>query len=124
MKTSMTLVQAKLTSLYGNGSKDDNKSFMGEKISEDCVVIEKDYSSHNYRRYTKPEEEEGARGISFKTKRLHKETSSPRNDNMKSPSGGEEAEVETSSSGFVTARAKLVCASLCHEDALDSRANT
>lgn len=117
MKTSKTLIQAKLTSLYGNGSKENNQSFMKDKISEDCVVIEKNYSSHNYPQnhsmstITKVEEEEEARGVSFKTKRLHRESISPRNENVKSPSGSEEADVDASSNGFVTARAKLVCTS-------------
>ncbi|KAL8049221.1 hypothetical protein ABFX02_06G007400 [Erythranthe guttata] len=55
----------------------------------------------------KIEDEEGARGIGFRTKRLHRETISPRTENLKSPSGSEEVEVEASSNGFVTARAKL-----------------
>ncbi|GFP98973.1 fidgetin-like protein 1 [Phtheirospermum japonicum] len=116
LKTSKTLVQAKLTSLYGNGSKENNRSFMKDKISEDCVVIEKDYSSRNYPNnhympnVIKAEEEEGVRGVNFKTKRLHRGNFSPRNENMKSPTVTEEVAVDAPSSGpngFVTARAKL-----------------
>ncbi|KAK6135111.1 hypothetical protein DH2020_031174 [Rehmannia glutinosa] len=113
LKTSKTLIQAKLTSLYGSGSKENNRSFLKDKISEDCVVIEKNYSSHNYPNnhsmstISKAEEEDGVRGVNFKTKRLHRETFSPRNETIKSPSCTEEADADASSNGFVTARAKL-----------------
>ncbi|KAG8384966.1 hypothetical protein BUALT_Bualt04G0173100 [Buddleja alternifolia] len=113
LKTSKTLMQAKLTSLYGSSSRENNRSFMKDRISEDCVVIEKNYSSHNSPKnhylstISKTEEDKRAHGFSFKTKRLHRETISPRNDNVKSPSGNEEADIDASSNGFVTARAKL-----------------
>ncbi|KAL3630829.1 Fidgetin-like protein 1 [Castilleja foliolosa] len=112
LKTSKTLVQSKLTSLYGNGSKETNRSFMKDNISEDCVVIEKSYSSHNYpnnHSMPKAEEEEGVHGVNFKTKRLHRGNFSPRNE-IKSPSNTEEVDVDAPSNGpngFVTARAKL-----------------
>ncbi|KAL6508188.1 Fidgetin-like protein 1 [Orobanche hederae] len=112
-KTSKTLIQAKLTSLYGSGPKENNRSFMKDKISEDCAVIEKNYYSHNspYNHsmpaISKAEEEEGVRGLNFKTKRLHRGNFSPRNENIKSPSITEEVDADASSNGFVTARAKL-----------------
>ncbi|KAH6823779.1 P-loop containing nucleoside triphosphate hydrolases superfamily protein [Perilla frutescens var. hirtella] len=113
LMTSKTLVQAKLTSLYGTGSKESNRSFMKDKSSEDCAVIEKNYSSRNYQQshsmstITKAEEEEGACGVSFKTKRLHRESISPRIEIVKSPSCYEEADVDAPGKGFVTAKAKL-----------------
>ncbi|KAL7106660.1 hypothetical protein ACP275_06G007500 [Erythranthe tilingii] len=113
LKTSKTLIQAKLTSIYGNGPKEDNRRFTREKISEDYELTEKNNISYNYSRnhsmptIIKIEDEEGARGIGFRTKRLHRETISPRTENLKSPSGSEEVEVEASNNGFVTARAKL-----------------
>lgn len=108
-------MQAKLTSLYGNGTKESNQNFMKDKFPEDCVVVEKSYLSHNYRQnhcvpgISKAEEEEGAFGVSFK-KRIHRESISPRIENVKSPSCGEEADIDAPK-GFVTARAKLVCIS-------------
>lgn len=117
LKTSKTLVQAKLTSLYGNGSKESNQNFMKDKFSEDCVVIEKKHLSHNYQQthsmsaIAKAEEEEGSCGFNFKNKRLHRESRSPRIENVKSPSCCEEADVDAPGKGFVTARAKLVCTS-------------
>ncbi|XP_042007900.1 ATPase family AAA domain-containing protein FIGL1-like [Salvia splendens] len=112
VKASKTLVQSKLTSLYGNGYKETNPNFMKDKHSEDCVVIEKNYSSHNFRQnhsmspITIAEDGEGAYGVNFRTKRLHRESSSPRIENVKSPSC-EEADVDAPGKGFVTARAKL-----------------
>ncbi|PIN09789.1 AAA+-type ATPase [Handroanthus impetiginosus] len=109
LKASKTLIQAKLTSLYGNGSKE--RSSVKDKISEDCVAVEKNYSSHQYPHAHMPAitkaAEEGACGVSFKTKRLHRETISPRYENVKSPSGSEEADMDAPGNGFVTARAKL-----------------
>ncbi|XP_047952969.1 ATPase family AAA domain-containing protein FIGL1-like [Salvia hispanica] len=116
VKASKTLVQSKLTSLYGNGYKETNPNFMKDKHSEDCVVIEKNHSSHNFRQnhsmspITIAEDGEGAYGVNFRTKRLHRESSSPRIENVKSPSC-EEADVDAPGKGFVTARAKLVCSS-------------
>ncbi|KAL0351140.1 UNVERIFIED_CONTAM: ATPase family AAA domain-containing protein FIGL1 [Sesamum radiatum] len=113
LKTSKTLVQSKLTSLYGNGSRENDRSFKKDKISEDSLIIGKNYSSQNYPHnhsmstITKADEEEAAPWISFKTKRLHRETISPRNENIKSPSASEEADLDAPSSGFVTARTKL-----------------
>ncbi|KAL0377294.1 UNVERIFIED_CONTAM: ATPase family AAA domain-containing protein FIGL1 [Sesamum radiatum] len=112
LKTSKTLVQSKLTSLYGNGSRENDTSSKKDKISQDSVIIEKNYSSQNYHNHsmstiTKADEEEAARWISFKTKRLHRETISPRNENVKSPSVSEEADLDVPTGGFVTARTKL-----------------
>lgn len=91
---------------------------MKDKFSEDCVVIEKKYSSHNYQQnhsmstISKAEdEEEGPCGANFKTKRLHRESISPRIEIVKSPSHCEEADVDAPGKGFVTAKAKLVCTS-------------
>lgn len=111
MKTLKEFVHAKLTSLYGNGSKESNPNF---KFSKDCVVIEKNYLSYNYLQnhsisaITKADEEEGAYGVSLKNKRLHWESSSPRIENVKSPSWCEEADVDALVKGFFTARAKLI----------------
>lgn len=105
------MIQTKLTFLYEHGSKENNQSSMADKISEDCAVVDKNYSgykNHSMSTITKAEEVEGARGSSFKTKRLHRESISPRIENLKSPSGSEEVDVDASSNGFVTARAKLV----------------
>ncbi|KAK4483223.1 hypothetical protein RD792_010405 [Penstemon davidsonii] len=106
LKISKNLVQAKLTSLYGNVPRESNR-----KSSEDCVVIEKKYTSHHSPNcvpiFSKAEVDERARGVGFATKRPHRETFSPRNDMLKSPSCGEEDDVDASSNGFVTARAKL-----------------
>ncbi|KAL8538422.1 hypothetical protein ACS0TY_000429 [Phlomoides rotata] len=112
-KTAKSMIQTKLTFLYGHGSKENNQSSMADKISEDCAVVNKKYSGYKYPQnhsmstITKAVEEEGARGSSFKTKRLHRENISPRIENLKSPSGSEEVDVDASSNGFVTARAKL-----------------
>ncbi|CAA0824634.1 P-loop containing nucleoside triphosphate hydrolases superfamily protein [Striga hermonthica] len=112
-KTSKTLVQSKLTSLYGNGSKENNKSFTKDKVSEDCVVTERgpsscnDPNNHSVLTTCKPEEDDEVRVVNFKTRRLHRNSFSPRNEFTKSPSMIEEVDVDASTNGFVTARAKL-----------------
>ncbi|KAG5527045.1 hypothetical protein RHGRI_028089 [Rhododendron griersonianum] len=120
-KTSKVLVQAKLTSIYGNSISHANnsppsKSSLNSKSnsSEDCTIIEKAHSYRNLPKgqgistFSSVEEEERAHGSSNGTKRTHKEFSSPRNENIiKSPKCDEEANTDVSSNGFVTARAKL-----------------
>ncbi|CAL5370266.1 unnamed protein product [Camellia sinensis] len=120
-KTSKVLTQTKLTSLYGNSiSRANNspscKNFLNfrSNSSEDCTIIEKSHSYHNLPKgqvittFSKVEEEEKTHGNSFGTKRAHMEISSPRNENIKSPTSNEEANPEVSGNGFVTARAKLI----------------
>ncbi|KZV20253.1 fidgetin-like protein 1 [Dorcoceras hygrometricum] len=112
-KTSKTFVQTKLTSLYGNASRENRGNLMTDDGSEDCIIVGKGYRSQSSPKsylapnFAKVEEEERARGFSFGTKRLHKQAISPRTENVKSPPCGEEAEADGSSNGFVTARAKL-----------------
>ncbi|XP_022895055.1 ATPase family AAA domain-containing protein FIGL1 isoform X1 [Olea europaea var. sylvestris] len=111
-KTSKTLIQGKLTSLYGNVSRENNRSFTKDKSSEDCVLVEKNYPSHfSLKNHSVPAfikaEGEKSHGKSFNTKRPHRELISPKNENVKSPSCSEEAENDASGNGFVTARAKL-----------------
>ncbi|KAL8478306.1 hypothetical protein ACS0TY_030279 [Phlomoides rotata] len=114
-KTTKSMIQTKLTFLYGHGSKENNQSSMADKISEDCAIFDKKYSGYKYPQnlsmsiINKAVEEEGARGPSFKKKRLHRENISPRIENLKSPSGSEEVDVDASRNEIVTARAKLHC---------------
>ncbi|XP_073127339.1 ATPase family AAA domain-containing protein FIGL1 [Henckelia pumila] len=113
LKTSKAFVQTKLTSLYGNTSRENHGNLIKDNRSEDCVIIGKSSRSlsspKNYLvpNFSKADEDERARGFSFGTKRLHKQTISPRTENVKTPSCNEEAEPDGSSNGFVTARAKL-----------------
>ncbi|CAA7046531.1 unnamed protein product [Microthlaspi erraticum] len=85
-KAPKSMVQARLTSLYGNNmGKPDNlrKTSVNnqEGASDDCVVVER---SH---------------GFGFGTKRAHPETSSLANDG--------ETKADGAASGFVTAKTKL-----------------
>lgn len=105
-------MQAKLTSAYRNVSKaEDNRS-------EDCLLVEKAHSAHNFPKSTrvpvhiKVEDEERGSEKNVGAKRLHMEITSPRSENVRSPSCKEETEDDTSGTGFVTARTKLVSALL------------
>lgn len=127
-KTSKVLTQAKLTSLYGNISRENNSTYkksLNSKgyNSEECVVVEKPHSYnihsrvHHTSTYAKSEEEERAHGSGLGSKRTHIEISSPRNAITTSPSSNEEANNDVSSgNGFVTARAKLVSVLLIEND--------
>ncbi|KAM7509250.1 hypothetical protein LguiA_019703 [Lonicera macranthoides] len=117
-KTSKVLTQSKLTSLYGNISRENNSTYKKSPNSkgynsEECVVVEKPHSynihsrGHRPSTYAKSEEEERTHGSGLGSKRTHIEISSPRNVIM-SASRNEEANNDVSASnGFVTARAKL-----------------
>lgn len=98
------MMQTKITSIYGNkAQKSNNVSYKkllnsenGESV--ECVEVEND------------EEEKPHQSI-LRSKRRHTEFTSPICEIVKSasPSSNEEANAKTSSNGFVTARAKLVC---------------
>ncbi|KAL2505383.1 P-loop containing nucleoside triphosphate hydrolase superfamily protein [Abeliophyllum distichum] len=111
-KTPKTLLQGKLTSLYGKVSRENNRSFTKDNSSEDCVLVENNYSSrfspknHSVPGFIKAEGEQ-SHGNSFISKRPHREIISPKNENVQSPSCSEEADNDASGNGFVTARAKL-----------------
>ncbi|XP_051140861.1 ATPase family AAA domain-containing protein FIGL1 [Andrographis paniculata] len=112
VKTPKNLIQAKLTSLYGNGLRENTSTLIRDNDTDEVTVIEKKYSSymsppnHCISTISKTEEE-GVHDIPYKTKRLHRDIISPRNGTIKSPPGSEGAEPDTSNNGFVTARAKL-----------------
>ncbi|GFY87328.1 hypothetical protein Acr_05g0009670 [Actinidia rufa] len=96
-KTSKVMTQAKLATMYGNSPP--CKSFLNFRRigSEDCTIMEKAHSYHSLPKaqgistFSKVEDEERAHGNSFGTKRTYMEISSPRNENMKSPTSNEEA---------------------------------
>ncbi|KAK0589058.1 hypothetical protein LWI29_009112 [Acer saccharum] len=114
-KASKNMTQAKLASLYGDNITKVNRSGMNSKStsSEDCLIVEKPYlysnlpKDHGASASIKVEEEERGCGNTLGMKRAHIEISSPKNDNVKSPSSTEKANDDVSGNGFVTARAKL-----------------
>ncbi|KAL5717617.1 Fidgetin-like protein 1 [Ranunculus cassubicifolius] len=110
-KSSKTMTQAKLTSLYGSKLfKSSNSLFKNmanskSSSSEECTVIDKLqtcnqnlHKSQNITGFVQVEEDE-------RPQRAHVGASSPRNENLKSPSCHEEA--DASGNGFVTAKTKL-----------------
>ncbi|KAI9177636.1 hypothetical protein LWI28_017609 [Acer negundo] len=114
-KASKNMTQAKLASLYGDNIRKVNRSGMNSKSTscEDCLIVEKPYlysnlpKGHGVSASVKVEEEERGCRNTLGMKRAHIEISSPKNDNVKSPSSTEKANDDVSGNGFVTARAKL-----------------
>lgn len=110
LKTSKNLIQAKLTALYGSIPREINRTFRKDKFSDDCIVIEKSNlsrkspKSRSVHTFSKDEEEDT---VIAATKWLRRETVSPRTEIVKSPSCADD-DANTSSNGFVTAKAKLV----------------
>lgn len=114
------MTQMKITSIYDSNSmnlneRHDKKQLNSEGcISTECIDVENEHSeSCNYVKNTdnagqKTEEEEKSHAISLKIKRKHTQFTSPICATVNSPPGCEEANVEATGNGFVTARAKLV----------------
>lgn len=116
---SKVLTQSKLTSLYVKnvttpaGASYNNLLHSESKDSGPCHFVEKTNvvlsKSSGASEVSLVEDEERPRNITLKSKRRHVEFTSPVCGNGKSPSSNDEAHVEGSASGFVTARKKLVC---------------
>ncbi|KAF3669474.1 Fidgetin-like protein 1 [Capsicum annuum] len=87
-----------------------NRSF-ANKSSPEVLPVERFHSKHSYPKHQaveiKDEEEEKTCVNGSKTRRLHKESSGTRDENISSPLCTEEADADASPNGFVTARAKL-----------------
>ncbi|KAK7260612.1 hypothetical protein RIF29_26810 [Crotalaria pallida] len=102
-KASKETVQAKLTTLYG-------KSILKYNSSEDCMVVERPWSSAGHtkgRTLFSFEGEERASPDTIGKKRIHLEINSPKVGYPISPSIKEEDTHDVCGNGFVTARAKL-----------------
>ncbi|XP_052196695.1 ATPase family AAA domain-containing protein FIGL1 [Diospyros lotus] len=119
-KTSKVPRQAKLTSLCGNNTSKENNSLSSKSLlnsrsdrSEEYTFMERTHSHHNLTKglgvstFLNAEDEERAHGINSGAKRPYVGICSPRSENSKSLISNEEANIEVSGNGFVTARAKL-----------------
>ncbi|RRT70470.1 hypothetical protein B296_00028855 [Ensete ventricosum] len=115
------MTQTKITSIYGNNaSKPDNASHktvldFQSDISQEYTVVDNEKTSSNNPLKNKDgpvclqgEEVEKPYGMTFRSKHRHSEFTSPICENAKSPSNNEEANLDISHHGFVTARTKLV----------------
>ncbi|RWW74923.1 hypothetical protein BHE74_00017141 [Ensete ventricosum] len=115
------MTQTKITSIYGNNaSKPDNASHktvldFQSDISQEYTVVDNEKTSNNNPLKNKDgpvclqgEEVEKPYGMTFRSKHRHSEFTSPICENAKSPSNNEEANLDISHHGFVTARTKLV----------------
>ncbi|RWW23324.1 hypothetical protein GW17_00012431 [Ensete ventricosum] len=115
------MTQTKITSIYGNNaSKPDNASHktvldFQSDISQEYTVVDNEKTSNNNPLKNKDgpvclqgEEVEKPYGMTFRSKHRHSEFTSPICENAKSPSSNEEANLDISHHGFVTARTKLV----------------
>ncbi|KAL9241739.1 hypothetical protein vseg_015812 [Gypsophila vaccaria] len=111
--TVKTTGEAALPSRQGNSS--NPKISMVEKSchmsrvknSDDCIILEKQYSPKFNLGGHHHEDEERGIGNSLGAKRTYMETRSPRNESIRSPLVNEETNVEVSGNGFVTARTKM-----------------
>ena len=121
-KLSKVMEQSKLCSLYvQNGATTANFNYKKMPPSEnihpgDFSSVEKKNAmlsrSSGTPEVFQVEDEERSRGMIIKPKRRHLEFTSPVCGQGKSPSSSDEAHVEGTSYGFVTARKKLVGLSL------------
>ncbi|CAN4079106.1 unnamed protein product [Withania somnifera] len=87
-----------------------NRSFANDS-SPEVLPVERFHSKHSYPKHQamdiKDEEEQRTCVNGSKTRRLHRESSGSRDENISSPLCTEEADVDASPNGFVTARIKL-----------------
>lgn len=88
-----------------------NRSFANDS-SPEVRPVERFLTKHNYLKHQvvdiKDEEEERTCNNGSKTRRLHRESSGSRDENISSPLCAEETDADASASGFVTAKTKLV----------------
>ncbi|CAL9193551.1 unnamed protein product [Musa hybrid cultivar] len=118
--TAKLMTQTKITSIYGNKpSNPDNATYKTVRncqsdIPQECTVFDNEKTSSNNSLKNKDgpvclqgEEIEKPHGMTSRSKHRHSEFTSPICENAKSPSSNEEASLDISHHGFVTARTKL-----------------